>query len=154
MSFETLRDKIVTTLNTVVGIGVVADHTEHSTTWEQHFDDHKKDGRINFWEVTRREASQDIRAVQNASSTEPFFFDRHQFVMTGRFALAEKGDTETAFQNLVSLVVDKFRVTNTLGGLTILPRQAQVEQVTHETWAGILVHRADILFEAVEAVGG
>ena len=154
MGFATIRDEIVTLLKATTDIGEVGDHTDHTTTWEEHFNRHKKDGRLNFWEVTRIAASQDIRAVQNSSSTEPFFFDRHQVLITGRLALKDKGESEKDFQDLVDNVVAKFRVTNTLNGKVILPRQAQVREIGHRDFGGVLVHQAELTFEAVEPVGG
>lgn len=154
MAFSDIRDEIVTILKTVTGIGRVNEFARHTTFLDEVFSRYIKNGKLNYWEVTRTQADQRIRAVQNANGNEPLFFDTHQVMISGFLSLNDDLKTENTFQALVDNVVAKFRVTNLLNGKVILPRFAQVPTIGHRKLTSILVHFAEITFEAIEPVGG
>ncbi len=154
MSWTTIRPLIETDLKAVTGIGQVHDYLRHTTFWDEYISRHKKDGRINDWEITRRALSQELFAVQNLSSTEPFFHDDHLAVIIGRMALNDQKKTEITFQDLIDAVVTKFRQDNRLGGIAIIPQQPQVPIIEHRTFGGTLVHYTEVMFPVRIRVGG
>lgn len=154
MSWATIRPLIATDLKAVKGIGKVHEYLRHTTFWDEYIERHKEDGRINDWEITRRSLSQELFAVQNLSSTEPFFHDDHQALIIGRMALNDENKTEITFQDLIDAVVKEFRLDNRLGGIAIIPQQPQVPVIEHRTFGGILVHYTEVVFPVRIRVGG
>ena len=154
MSFATVRTEIKTLLESVAGIGKVHDFRRHTRFWDDFFQRHVADGQVNNWEITRRSFTQDVFAVQNAAGNEPFFHDQHEILITGYMSLNDANETEKTFQTLVDNIIAKIRVNNQLNSTTILPRQLQVPIIEHRTFGGVLVHFAEMTFEAIERVGG
>lgn len=154
MTWATVRPLIETDLKAVEGIGAVHDYLRHTTFWNEYYERHRKDGQLHNWEITRRSLAQELFAVQNLSSTEPFFHDDHQAVMIGRMALKDEKKTEITFQDLIDAVVKKFRMDNRLGGVAIIPQQPQVPIIEHRTFGGVLVHYTEIEFPVRLRVGG
>lgn len=152
--YTTIATEIATILKTVVGIGNVHEFIRHTVNWEDFFNRHVKDGKVNDWEITRVSMAQTIRAVASKDANEPFFFDTHQISMRFAYGLSDHNETEKTFNDQVDLVMDKFRVKNLLNGKVDLPRQPQLATITHEMFGSVLVHFAEITLEAVEFVGG
>lgn len=152
--YTVIATEIATILNTIAGIGKVHETLRHTVNWEDFFSRHVKDGRVNNWEITRLSSTQTIRAVQNKTANEPFFFDTHQIAIRGAFGLKDSKDTEKKFNDLIDLIVTEFRKKNLLNGKVDLPRQPQVATIDHRMFGGVLVHFAEITLEAVEFVGG
>ncbi len=97
---------------------------------------------------------QPVRFVQNAAGNEPGYFDIHTVVIQGVLSLRDKSETEIQFQDLVDAVMTKLRLNNQLSGTSFTPIEFAVPIQEHRTFAGVLVHFAEIVFEAVEDVGG
>jgi hypothetical protein len=154
MSWATIREAIAADVEDVTGIGQIHEFLRHTTFWDEYIKRHKKDGRINNWEITRRSLAQKLFAVQNLDSTEPFFHDDHEAVIIGRMALNDDKETEKTFQDVIDGVVTKFRQNNQLGGIAIIPQQPQVPIIEHRTFGGTLVHYTEVVFPVRERVGG
>lgn len=152
--YTTISAEIATILKTVSGIGQVHETLRHTVNWEDFLTRHVKNGRVDNWEITRVSSVQTIRAVQNKTANEPFFFDTHQISIRGAFGLKDVKETEKTFNDVVDLIVTEFRKKNLLNGKVDLPRQPQVVTIDHRMFGGILVHFAEITLEAVEFVGG
>lgn len=154
MSFATVRTEIKTLLESVSGIGKVHDFRRHTRFWDDFFERHIADGKVNNWEITRGSFSQEVFAVQNSAGNEPFFHDQHEVSITGYMSLNDENESEKTFQTLIDNIIAKIRVNNQLNNTTILPRQLQVPVIEHRTFGGVLVHFAELTFEAIERVGG
>lgn len=154
MSWATIRPLIEADLKAVTGIGQVHDYLRHTTFWDEYIRRHTKNGLVNNWEITRRSLAQELFAVQNLSSTEPFFHDDHQAVIIGRMGLNDEKKTEITFQDLIDAVVVAFRQDNRLGGIAIIPQQPQVPIIEHRTFGGVLVHYTEVVFPVRIRVGG
>lgn len=154
MAFAAIRDEIETLLKTVDKIGTVHTYLRHTTFWNEYLQRHVEAGEINDWEITRTATAQELIAVQGSVGTEPYFHDTHSVLIIGRMSLKDDEKSEQDFQELVDNVVAKFRVNNLLNNKVLLPKQAQVPVIEHRTFGGILIHYAEITFEAVERVGG
>ncbi len=154
MSFTLIRSQIATLLKAVSGIGQVHEFRRHSTTWEEIYNRHKLDGRINNWEITRSATAQELDTIQGASGTEPLFQDTHSVVILGHMSLDDSKETEKTFQTLIDAIVAKLRINQILSGNVLLPRSIQVPIIEHQMFGGILVHFTELNFEAIERVGG
>lgn len=154
MSFTSIRAVVKTTLESVSGIGQVHDFRRHTTHWEEFYQRHVKDGRVNNWEITRTATEQELIAVQNAAGTEPFFHDTHDILILGHMALKDSLESEKTFQTLVDAVVAAFRVNNQLTGTLIVPVQMQGPVIDQRMFGPVLVHSAELRILAVERVGG
>ena len=154
MSFSDVRDEVKKILDAIDGIGEVHAYLRHSTFWDEYLKRHVKGGQINDWEITRTATAQELIAIGGSVGTEPYFHDTHSVLITGRMSLKDDEKSEQDFQALVDKVVAAFRVKNLLNGAVLLPRQAQVPVIEHQTFGGILVHFCQVTFEAIERVGG
>lgn len=152
--WKTIRPLIATKLNEITNIGRVHEFIRHSNHWEEYFKRHKQDGRILDWEITRVSIEQELIAVQNLAGTEPFFHDDHRAMIIGRMALKDANETEKEFQDLIDLIVIKFRQNNRLDQTAIIPQQPQVPVIGHRTFGGVLVHYTEIMFPVRVRVGG
>lgn len=165
MTYALIRDEIKTTIEGVTGIGEVHDYRRHSTTWKEIFDRHKNTatGKLLNWEITKQDESLALEAVGNAVSTEPFYRRTHGISILGVQALDEPGgpvDTageipsEKEFQDLVESVVVELRQNNFLNETTLLQILPQVPIIGHDMFGGTLCHICQIVFGAIERVGG
>ncbi len=155
MSYATVLKQVKTILEAVAGVKNVHDYRRHSKFWDEFFKKHVGTEKVvNSWEITRTEMAQDIRAVQGAGGNEPFYFDTHFILITGYFTVNDENATEITFQDLVDAVVAAFRVKPLLNNATIIPKEAQAPSIGHTMFGGVLVHTAEITFEAIEEVGG
>lgn len=167
MAYATILAEVKTTIEAVANIGKVHDFRRHSTTWKQIFDRHKNtvSGKLLNWEITRAAENMSLDAIGNAVSTEPFYRRVHGFSILGVQAVAEaagpanrtetaKTPTETEFQDLVETVMAALRVNNLLNETVLLPIVPQAPIIGHDMFAGTLCHICQIVFGAVERVGG
>ena len=165
MPYEAIRDAIKTTILLVTGVGQVHDFRRHSTTWKEIFDRHKDtdSGRLLNWEITKQDEALALEAGGNAVSTEPFYRRTHGFSILGVQAVDEPGgpvDTagetpsEKEFQVLVESVVEELRKNNFLTNTTLLQILPQVPIISHDMFGGTFCHICQIVFGAVERVGG
>ena len=130
MSFTSIRAVVKTTLETVSGIGQVHDFRRHTTHWEEFYQRHTKDGRLNNWEITRTATEQELIAVQNLAGTEPFFHDTHDILILGHMALKDSLESEKTFQTLVDAVIAAFRLKNQLTGTRRAPNRSFTTRTT------------------------
>ena len=156
MSFADIRAEIVTILKSVDGVGQVHDYIRHTTFWNEYFKNHTKNMQVNTWEVSRRAMNEDVSAVENQLSVEPFFNDVHQVIIFGRMSLNDDKASEKTFQALISAIVAAFRQdpNNLLNGKVFLPRQLQTPIIEPRTYGGVLCHFCEMNYEAIERVGG
>lgn len=165
MTYALIREQIRLTLVGVTGIGEVHDFRRHSTTWEEIFARHKNTAAAKLlnWEITKQDEVLTLEAVGNAVSTEPFYRRTHGISILGVQSLDEVGgpvDTageipsEKEFQDLVEAVVVALRQNNFLGATTLLQILPQVPIIGHQMFGGVFVHTCQIVFGAVERVGG
>jgi len=154
MSYQTIRDQVKIILESVTNIGNVHDYIRSTVFWNDFFTKHKDTNQILTWEISRISTAEEVWSVQNAAGSEPNFHDTHSIVIVGHMSLQDSTATEKTFQDLVTAIQTKFRQNNDLNGTVIIPKQLQVKSVGHANYAGILVHRAVLTYEAIERVGG
>lgn len=159
MAWKDIRDEIKTLLLAVTDIGQVHVVLRHTTHWEEVFARHKDAalGELRDWEITRTAEELELEAFGNLLSTEPFYRRTHQVLIQGVLAVDDKeppDHSEEVFQDLVEAVVTKLRQNNLLNEKVLLHIEPQVTTIGHDTFAGVLVHRAEIRFPAIERVGG
>ena len=159
MGWKDIRDEIKTLLLAVANIGKVHVVLRHSTTWEEVFARHKDTalGELRDWEITRTGENLELEAFGNLLSTEPFYRRTHQVLIQGVLALDDEdppNHSEELFQDLMEAVITKLRQNNLLNEKVLLHIEPQATIIGHDTFAGVLVHRALIRFPAIERVGG
>ncbi len=165
MTYALIRAQILSTIEAVDDIGEVHDYRRHSTTWKEIFDRHKDTAAAKLlnWEITKQDEVLTLEAVGNAVSTEPFYRRTHGISILGVQAVDEPGgpvDTagetpsEKEFQDLVEAVVVALRQNNFLGNTTLLQILPQVPIIGHQKFGSTFVHTCQIVFVAVEKIGG
>jgi len=154
MSYATIRSQIATLIGAVSGIGQVHEYRRNTKTWEEFYLRHVDKMIVNNWEISRTSREQESIAVQDLGGTEPFYHDTHQILIIGHMSVRDEDATEKTFQDLIDAIVTKIRQNFLLGGLVLLPRSLQVPTITHKMYGGVLVHYAELTYEAIERVGG
>ena len=154
MGFADIRTEFVTLIKSVSGIGRVHDFIRHSTFLDELFSRHSKGGKINDWEITRISAAQELISAQGGFANEPCFHNTHNLVVNGYMSVTDELQSEKEFQDLIDAIVLKIQQNNLLNNSILLPKQLQVPIIEHRTFGGVLVHFAQLTFEAIERVGG
>lgn len=139
-TYPAIRDAIATILSGVSGIGVV--HTRQR--WTNKTDVLKalyvKDGVLNGWTI-RRTSTQVSRLPGEETRT-------YQFRISGFYAFNDDDVAATAseqtFQELLDRIGDAFRSNVTLNNTAALSGPVAVVTVDDRTFAGILVHYAEL----------
>lgn len=138
----------------VDNIGKIHRRRRHTVFWDDLYERHKADGRLNNWEIFRVGAAQDVDAVQNAAGSEPFFRDAHVVVVQGHMALFEETNSEKVFQRILDDIVLRFRLNNQLNGALIIPTEIQRPTIEHVMFGSVLCHFAEMILDAQIRVGG
>lgn len=148
MPFAPIRDAFIKLLEKVDGIGQVHNRVRHEVFWDEFIKTANKNGRLNTWEVGRRELVQTIAAVGDAESNTPTFQDNHTLLLVGRMALNDKGESEVIFQALIDAITDAQRKDDRLGGAYLQPAFMQTELIEHRSFGGVLVHYCEMTLMA------
>jgi len=154
MSFATIRTELATLLRSVTGIGQVHEYRRNTKTWEDFYLRHAKNMIVNNWEISRVSREQETIAVQNLGGTAPYYHDTHNLLIIAHMSVKDEDQTEKTFQDLIDAVATKIRQNYLLGGTVLLPREIQVPTIKHTMFGGVLVHYAELTYEAIERVGG
>ncbi len=156
MSFSDIKEEVARILEGVDGIGIVHKFRRHTTTWEEYFKRHVKDGQVNDWEITRTGLNDEISSVQNSAGVDPVFHDTHIVSIRGYVSLVDAKESETSFQDLIDRITERFRKidNSTLNGRLIIPAFMQSPEIDHRSFGGVLVHFVQMTFTAVERLGG
>ena len=159
MAFSDIRLAVANILKAVDGIGQVHEFRRHSTTWEEIFSRHKKDGQINNWEISRTSFDQQVVAVGTAAGNEPTFHVTHAVQILGYMSLDDSAGSEKTFQDLVEAIRERLRenimLPNTSGTQTVIvPAVIIAPIVEHRMFGPVLTHFAQINITAIERVGG
>lgn len=162
VSWSQLRDEFATLIGAVAGItggaGKVHKFWRNTNQWKAYFDKHKGNtSKINNWEITRSTAGEDLIAVENAVGTEPYYHDVWTVRVRGMYGVKDAddpNDSEKVFQQLIDDVVQKIRLNPLVNGRVIVPRSIQVPIIEHRTFGGVLVHWAELDFEAIVRLTG
>ena len=152
MTFAVVRTQLAILLKTVTGIGKVHEFIRHSRFLNEYLAKNKDVTKINVCEISRIAFEQELFGVGNLVS-DGLFHDTHTTIIRLYQTVNDELETEIAFQNLIDAIVLKIRQNNTLNGTVILPKQLQAPTIGHETFGGVLVHFAEMTFEAIERVG-
>lgn len=152
--YDSIRLEIQAELLQVANIGRIHLVRRHTTHWAEIYERHKKNSRLNNWEITRPSRLQEINAVEASAGAEPLFLDSHTILIRGHMAVNDKNDNETTFQQILDDIVLRIRLNNRLNNAVLLPRQMQVPTIDYETFGGTLCHFAELMFDAVVRVGG
>ena len=152
MTFSDIKEEVANILEGVDGIGKVHRFRRHTTTWEELFKRHVKDGQVNDWEITRTALNDAISSIQNLAGVDPVFHDTHNVVILGYVSLVDAKESETTFQDLIDRITERFRKidNNTLNGRIIIPAFMQSPEIGHRSFGGVLVHFVQMTFTAIE----
>ena len=155
MSFSDIKDEVANILKGVNGVGKVHKFRRHTTTWEEYFKRHVEDGQVNDWEITRTGLNDEISSIQNSAGVDPVFHDTHNVSIIGYLSLVDAKESETAFQDLIDRITERFRKidNSTLNGRLIIPAFMQTPEIGHRSFGGVLVHFAQMTLTATERLG-
>lgn len=142
--FETIRDAIVTRLNTVASIGQVHNRERYSADWSAYLGQFKNaaTGDIRGWTVTFGGLTgTPYRGAANRRA--------YEFVIRGYLGLDDSANTETAFYNLVEAVLDALDGRTDLGDTDVIDFSvgpASVRAAEPRQLGSVLVHYAEIVY--------
>lgn len=148
MAFAPIRDAFVTLLKTVEGIGQVHNRRRHETFWDEFFKTVDKDGRLNTWEVGRRELVVTIAAPGGTVGNPPCLTDNHTLLLIGRMAVSDGNESEIEFHKVMDAIKKAQALDDRLGGAYLQPAFMQIELIEHRTYGGVLVHYCEMTLEA------
>jgi hypothetical protein len=151
--WKTIRPLIKEILDGVEGVGRVHDFTRHAAFWDKYLQEFIHEGIVNTWEFTRIAMPNQFDDIGSRQIVGCIFRREHMVRITGRYGLSEGAKSEHTFQDLADGVAEAFESDILLGGRLRIGSPPSIESIGHQTYGGVLVHQARILFTAAERVG-
>lgn len=153
MGWSEIRPRLKEMIETVPEIGTVHEYIRHTRFWDNFFKRHVKDRRVNTWEFSRASMGNSFDSVGTREYVGCVFRREHEVVIVGRLGVDEGGESELAFQDLCDAVVSRFEANILLDGLLRIGSPPSIQSIGHQSYGGVLVHQATIVFTAAERVG-
>lgn len=151
---DVIKIEIRSEMQQVSGIGRIHLRRRHTVFWDKLYERHKKDFRLNNWEIDRPARAQNLSSIQGSAGVEPFFHDLHTVHIRGHMALNDEKNTDKIFQKLVDDITLRIQLNNRLTGAVLIPAQLQAPIITHEMFGSIFCHFAQLTYQAEVRVGG
>ncbi|MFQ5638218.1 MAG: hypothetical protein ACE5IR_09530 [bacterium] len=147
MAFEAIRDQIETVLKTTTGIGQVHNRWRFWKDREGKITLAFSSDILNMWFIRRM-------AVEAEAQTGAAVRRTHIFDLAGFYEFDDANNSETTFQNLIDLVMDKFDTSNNLdlNNTGIQKQAAELIEFGDEMLGDHLVHACIIRITAMEDV--
>ena len=125
-------------------IQAIALENKYMTTDEEELSrNHMHNGRVNSWEISRIAVEQ-----EQVSADGGVYTDTHTIRIRGHLALADDGETEVEFQDLIDRIRERVRNNRLLDCAVIVPSSLQAPTIGHAMLGSVLCHFCELEFEA------
>lgn len=147
MALSTIRTKIKTKLQSIIGIENVYDYKRYCNDWASYRDLFIKDCRVNTWEIERVSFSRS--AIGGSGDVEDTI---HNFVIRGFYSVHDILATEKTFQDLVETVCATFVNDPTLGGTAKMVHIPITGNFTTSMLGSVLCHVVTISIQIEDRI--
>lgn len=147
MAFAPIREAFIKMLGGVKGIGKIHNRKRHETFWDGFFRTVDKNGKLNTWEVSRKELVVTVAAVGGTENNPPCLQDNHTLLLVGRMALSDEKESEPEFDALMDAIVRAQALNDRLDGTYLQPAFMQIGLREERSYGSVLVHYCEMTLE-------